>query len=125
MIAQGHEEIADLCAEVHGLECDLQEKRYDEKSGSLIVHSAKSLADRYPPRQPSIAIRGESLIIKTPWHRERGGDYAFGLERIDTHLKLLHWVHHLTAKIWFDRFIERELIEKVCSHFGWNLFANC
>jgi hypothetical protein len=83
------------------------------------------LAERYPAPGPRITIRGGYLTIRTEDHLQHGDEYAFELKRIDTPMKLLEWTHHLAGKGWCDAFLTRELIEKVCKHFGWNLFAGC
>lgn len=78
-----------------------------------------SLAD-FRPRKPSVKLTSKWVTIKTEWHGKHDS-YHFALNRIDTRMKLLHWVRHLTGKVWFDQGVTCELIEKVCNHFGWDL----
>jgi hypothetical protein len=77
-------------------------------------------ASDIPRRRPAIKVTQDWVTIKTEWHREYGDVYEFTTERIDTPLKLLGWVHHLSMKCWFDGATCRELIDDVCDHFGWN-----
>jgi hypothetical protein len=79
--------------------------------------------ERKPPpeRKPAVVIDGEWLVIKTEWHRKRHDEYAFALNRIDTPMKLLHWVAHLRVKLWCDGALVEELIYKVCDYHGWKV----
>src|SRR5215510_7424260 len=38
-------------------------------------------------------------------------------DRIDTPMKLLHWVHDLSKKVWCDARLAAELVCAVCHHF--------
>ncbi len=81
----------------------------------------KTLADFLPTRKPRVKISRGYVSIRTEWHVKHYDSYDFKLGRIDTPQKLLGWVHHLTEKVWFDRLVARELIEKVADRFGFDL----
>ena len=51
---------------------------------------------------------------------DMGGErfYEFDVNRTDR-------VRHLSEKTWMDAETVGELIEVVCGHFGWDLFAGC
>ena len=53
---------------------------------------------------------------------KRFGPYEFALDRIDSPLKLLGWVEHLSGKVWMKSLDLRELIIAVSEHFGWDIF---
>jgi uncharacterized heparinase superfamily protein len=50
-----------------------------------------------------------------------GYDYTIEWKRIDTPAKVLHWIHHLSAKNWFTEQRLREFIETWCKHYGKNI----
>ena len=53
---------------------------------------------------------------------KRFGPYDVALDRIDSPLKLLGWVEHLSGKGWMKALDIRELVIIVSSHFGWDIF---
>jgi hypothetical protein len=86
--------------------------------------TTSSWADLDPLPPPRVRITKKWVTIRavlphTSW------DYDFRTSRIDTPMKLLQWVWHLNEKKWFDWALCRELIDKVCTHFDWDLHALC
>lgn len=69
---------------------------------------------------PNITIDNNILRLPRP-----AGDqilpYNIDLARIDSPLKLVGWLHHLSEKVWFDQTYCRQLIQVVCCHFGWDI----
>lgn len=47
--------------------------------------------------------------------------YEIGLEKINTPMKLIHWIWHLEEKTWMDNITMRRFIEKVCKVNGFDL----
>jgi hypothetical protein len=47
--------------------------------------------------------------------------YVIDLRRIDSPIKLLHWVRHLAEKTWMGRLEMRLFISTVAEYFGWEL----
>lgn len=47
--------------------------------------------------------------------------YVIDLRRIDSPIKLLHWVRHLSEKTWMGRLETRLFISTVAEYFGWEL----
>jgi hypothetical protein len=77
---------------------------------------------RNPDRRdstPVVTVLAKRVVIHTPPGCE---DYHITKGRIDTPMKLLHWVHHLTCKRWFSAQLVEELTREVCRHFGWYLY---
>ena len=50
--------------------------------------------------------------------------YWIDLHRIDTSDKLVHWIHHLSGKNWFNREMARSLIEVWSKATGNNIHQN-
>jgi hypothetical protein len=73
-----------------------------------------------PPRRPTVEIVGRCVHIRTDWHRQllAPRSYDIPLEALDTPLKLLARVHHLSGKVWFDHHVCRDLVSLVAGHFG-------
>jgi hypothetical protein len=80
--------------------------------------------DKGSPRDtPLVLIRDGYVVIRSAWHRQRGGCFGFQLARCDTPMMLLAWVSALAREVWFDREVARELIRAVCNHnrqWWWN-----
>lgn len=49
--------------------------------------------------------------------------YELDLDRINNKHDLIGWVHHMACKTWFDNFMVKELIERVCKIKGWNIYT--
>lgn len=87
----------------------------------LVIRHGGSFADYKP--EPRIKIKFTKRWLSIYPVEKRFGPYQFALDRIDTPLKLLGWVHHLTEKVWMESLDLRELIEAVADHFGWNIHS--
>jgi hypothetical protein len=80
-----------------------------------------SAADLVLKVRSEITIKGGWLTIRTEWHRQCRDRYDIALRRLDSPIKLLGWLSHLSQKVWFDRRLCRELTDKVSHHFGWRI----
>jgi hypothetical protein len=73
------------------------------------------------PRKPAVKIAGGWVTINT--EHPAAYPYEIRLDRIDTPMRLLNWVHHLAEKVWMEPLDLAELIDAVCRHYGWNLHS--
>lgn len=82
------------------------------------VFTFAELEKRYPARS-RVKLKGGCVCLSDRLGEERS--YDFALDRIDSPMKLVSWLYHLGGKAWFDGWMQQELIEKVCKHFGWEI----
>jgi hypothetical protein len=66
------------------------------------------------PEQAPVFIEDGCLVIRP----KNWGAYYIGLDRIDTTIKLVWWIHHLCEKNWFDQEINQRLIELATERMG-------
>jgi len=64
-------------------------------------------------------IRGRWLTIKADRH-----DYCIELVRLDSHEKILEWVHHLSGKVWITPELIGRFIRLACEHHKLKLYVN-
>lgn len=69
---------------------------YDAKSKTIDIHPGKSDCCGWTKTNP----------------------YWIALDRIDTPMKLMHWVHHISQKTWCTRQVIKALIEAWCKATG-------
>jgi hypothetical protein len=86
-------------------------------SKKLVVSSG---ADIKPEPRVKIKITKRWLIIYPV--EKRFDPYEFTLDRIDSPLKLLGWVEHLSGKVWMKALDLRDLIIAVSQYFEWDIF---
>jgi hypothetical protein len=85
----------------------------EEKSGEpkLLFQTGRG-----PVRKPVVKVTKKWVTVNIQY------PYDIRIDRIDTPLKLLNWVEHLSHKTWMDGPSMAEFVQKVCRHFGWDLF---
>ncbi len=86
----------------------------------LVIHHGSSFAHVKPAPRVKVKITNRWLSIYPV--EKRFGPYEFALDRIDSPLKLLGWVEHLSGKVWMEALDLRALIIAVSEHFGWDIF---
>jgi hypothetical protein len=84
---------------------------YDQRKGAV------------PPSRPMVRIRGRYVHVISKWHLQPGrpSNFQIDLDDVDSSVKLLDVIHHLSGQPWFDAASLRALIVAVCRHFRWEL----
>jgi hypothetical protein len=74
-----------------------------------------------PTPKPCVQIKRGWVCIRSKWHKEmgRGHSYDVELARMDTPSKLLHWLWHLSGKVWLTADVVYDLTSAVADHFRW------
>ncbi len=75
--------------------------------------------DMNSPKSPEVEF------TKDDHNLSLNGYYHIAWDRIDTEMKLLVWVLHLSEKTWMKREDLDSLVHIVCKRFGWNIPWAC
>ena len=70
-------------------------------------------------------IKTETDILKVDSKRKCyvfNGHYDIGFDQVDNPMKLIHWLHHMTEKVWFNSDVCNYFIECVARQNGWDIF---
>lgn len=98
----------------------MAEQSIEDFSEAVNMFSEEAIRAAFSEPSPNITIDSDTLRLPRP-----AGDqilpYNIDLARIDSPLKLVGWLHHLSEKVWFDQTYCRQLIQVVCYHFGWDI----
>lgn len=79
----------------------------------------RAISELKPP-QPTMWVRDSAILIPVP-DLASTTFYDVELRRVDTPLKLLAWVDHLTPKPWMDKARLREFIRVAATAHGFTI----